>query len=494
MILRPCDWLEVVPSESFREKLSNSNNKPFKNENNYTYGHDFSDGVAWVWVFVEEDIGSYDKGLWHLIDKTGRIILELAEGENPASNFSHGVALVRRSDQTVELIDKDGNIISSPKSGEYDEIRAFILDLGMILVYKRVETFELTEDRGGIINNQGNWQIDLCNEKIFACWRMNEQILGSNDPKMRPLLHIEPQSCSQDICYKDSGIPKYTPPNSTPPHYYIGEGLFVGLKIKDQTTEVYDATYFYNIENGETMTIDLRQYIDDYSENKNTILQFEPFNNEMGFFFVNRRTIFSINKSGQINEVMKTNLYSSYVGNYNDGLFFHITREEDRSAMNYLAVDAGFYDITGNKIIDLSSYDFPSTFYVGNYYGYPVEFSNGYCLLQILNPQGSPYYTVIDKNGNMMFEPLHLDGRLSSLSNDIFMIRKEGSTSIINIYGEVVAEIAGRNIIKSSNDVDYSISDYKDDVALVRVFKKDNTTYPTAQALYYIDKTGKRLF
>ncbi|MCL1807552.1 MAG: hypothetical protein FWG31_07615 [Oscillospiraceae bacterium] len=104
---------------------------------------------------------------WHCVDKTGTIILALGEGEVPASNFSHGVALVRRVDWIVELIDKNGRVISSPKSGEYDNIVGFIPDVGMTLVDKYLDTFRLIEYQVGIIDNNGNWTVKLCNDFIL---------------------------------------------------------------------------------------------------------------------------------------------------------------------------------------------------------------------------------------------------------------------------------------------------------------------------------------
>lgn len=117
----------------------------------YIDGRDFSDGVAWART---------SEG-WNCIDKTGKILSTLKNGDSPISDFGQGVALIKRQDGTQEMIDKTGKVISTPKSGDYDIIKEFNNDLGMIIVSKRIDTFEKTEDQTGIINNKGEWQTKL---------------------------------------------------------------------------------------------------------------------------------------------------------------------------------------------------------------------------------------------------------------------------------------------------------------------------------------------
>ena len=170
-------------------------------------GKDFSDGVAWVVVTP--------RGPWSCIDKTGKVLFELGEGESPESDFSKGVALVQRSDRTrtKELIDKTGKVISSPKSGEYDKIENFIPEEGMIVVSKHIESFEVTETRLGIIDNQGKWKNNLRkNDNLWGDY-VGGGLLVRREEKNTELFYNIHTGNSFSIYYGDpgDGAPRYTP-------------------------------------------------------------------------------------------------------------------------------------------------------------------------------------------------------------------------------------------------------------------------------------------
>ena len=59
--------------------------------------------------------------------------------------------------------------------------------------------------------------------------------------------------------------------------------------------------------------------------------------------------------------------------------------------------DRGFYDLSGNMQIDLGKYHLAAS-------PYPA-FADGYALLQLENEQKAPFYTLMDKSGNFVFEP-----------------------------------------------------------------------------------------
>jgi len=124
----------------------------------FSQGYNFSDGVAWVRTGT----------VWNLIDKTGRILLVPKGVSRPASNFSHGVALVNLVGRPSELIDKTGKVISSPESGDYGVIDRFIPEIGMIVVRRQINTFERTETQVGLINNTGNWVVPLQGGRSFG--------------------------------------------------------------------------------------------------------------------------------------------------------------------------------------------------------------------------------------------------------------------------------------------------------------------------------------
>jgi hypothetical protein len=414
----------------------------------YIDGYDFSDGVTWV--KSEED-------QWHCVEKSGKILFKLEEGENPISNFSHNIALVKRLDYTIEVVDKSGKMISSPKMGEYDEIKGIFLDSGMISVYKKLVTFQITEDETGIIDNSGNWRVMLNNSSILSDYINNFRTL--------PLMHI----VEQDRDY----------------HTYIGDGLIVrNFYASDQSdwSSLYDKDYYeytllYNIKNGDTISVNLSQNtkadsvrrVENLHQLENghavyTVYYYiytkSGFGGQVGTPYYD---IYSISSSGQVAPIISniSGLYTTpfEIGNYKSGLFYCTFTIEDRTFK-------GFYDITGKMVIDLSFYDI---------YNKP-EFSNDYCLLNLLNPQGTRFFTIIDKNGNQMFEPRILYSRSNPILSCGLMVtqNEDGNNTILNISGDIVLDLG-----KSE-----SVSDYSDDVAMV---KNDGE-------IYYIDKTGKRLF
>jgi len=411
----------------------------------YIDGYDFSGGVAWVQT---------SERLWRCVDKTGNSILQLEQGEKPASNFSLGVALIVRSNKTIELVDKNGEIISSPTSGDYDEICGFIPELGMTLVYKKVITFELTEDQVGVINNKGEWQVHLTNNSALVKSRVS--IENTLDSLMNTRNHL-------------------------------GEGV-ISAVLNPYGYRPDGETSIYNIYTGDSYSIKYYSY--DFTAWSSGSLK--HIENGYGVFFTGGvyvyeaviGSVFAISSNGQETEIMvdagfKKAFNDSEVlklGKYRDGLFYYqsnntVTASQfSKGSINYRQ---GFYNINGDLVIDLSDYIIDSS------YNNPLpEFTDGYCLLSLNNPQGTRFFTIIDKNGNQMFEPIYnANSALSSLSLNcgLVVFRKEdGSYAVIDTSGNNVADLGKVR----------SVSNYSDDAALV---KGDNE-------IYYIDKAGNRLF
>ncbi|GEM_PF-1738734 len=409
----------------------------------YVDGHDFFDGVAWMRT---------RKGVWHCVDKTGKVVLRLGERETPQSSFSHGVALVERSDNTVELIDKSGKIISSPKQADYDEIRGFIRDVGMTLVYRHVETFQLSEDQAGVIDSNGNWQVRLSNNPTLVyANRIYEpdKISGRSQPGDILQGKYEIKRYTNAFTYQSSDL------------YYCGEGVLVHRSSRGDNT-------LFSVLTGNDWKLpgSLKSIGNGY------------------VIYESERTIYSIDKSGKTKAIIK-NLgpayrYNTSLGDYADGLFYFSARADGQDAIPH-----GFYDISGKRVIDLSQYNLRST---STRYTDGLVFSNGYCALNLFNPQRVGYYTVIDKSGKIMFEPRQSPQRRRAFYDTIEYIdvtmrcgmvvirENEYGTAwtVINAPGDVVAEFGDG----------YTISDYCEDVALVK----------GKGEIYYIDKTGKRLF
>lgn len=417
-------------------------------------GYDFSDGVAWVYP---------SGGPWQCVDKKGKPILTLTD-KRPFSNFSHGVASVSGSGP-VELIDKKGKIISSPKSGEYDRIVGFIRDIGMTLVYKHIDTFQLTEDQVGVIDCKGNWQVHLTNNLVLVTATRGgpgNSVVGYGFHTMSP---------DDDIV---QGEKPYLGSS-----YYCGGGVFTLGSNRDMQ--------FFNIFSGNNRTF----------SDWNDVDKLKRFEKGYGVF-MSGNTVYKIDESGNTTVIFESSLSygdSAHLGEYSDGLFYFAGTKSD----GQYAKPPAFYDISGKKIIDLSKYKIRA-----GWSQCPI-FLDGYCVLNLSNPQGVGYYTIIDKSGKEMFEPRQspsgrsgyggydrrteyfdlstkcgmvviAKNRIDSLSS----ITEYGSWTIINAAGDTIAEFGEG----------YTISDYSEDVALVKF--KGQVGHPAET--YYIDKNGKRMF
>ena len=93
-------------------------------------------------------------------------------------------------------------------------------------------------------------------------------------------------------------------------------------------------------------------------------------------------------------EISDINLARNITGYYyeypfSEGLFAVINSYNSPQAEN------GFYDITGNKVIDLSGYTFTEKII-------DAAFVNGECSFEIKNDQGTEYYITIDKTGTVI--------------------------------------------------------------------------------------------
>jgi|GEM_PF-5863974 len=118
-------------------------------------GRDFSEGAAWVYG---------DNGIWYCIDTEGKILFELPEGSEPNEDFSGGISVIDES----KVINISGGIIFDAEKEEctlvYDRDKETYLFNGFVMTTKSIDSFEVTEEQYGILNNEGNWVIELTSE------------------------------------------------------------------------------------------------------------------------------------------------------------------------------------------------------------------------------------------------------------------------------------------------------------------------------------------
>ena len=449
----------------------NINNAGYIAPVSYVEGRDFSDGVAWVRL---------DNGQWHCIDRVGNVIMKLDTGESPVSNFSHGAALIKRagSNGVVELIDKNGKVLSSPTSGDYDRIAGFIPDVGMTFVYRHLVTFELTEEQVGIIDYNGRWVTKLQYSEHLISYAKNSQ----HTPQ---IIHMDSTFEKQFVAYASAPTSMSLSTFSS----YIGNGLFVLHRYTPDASgsefisPTYSSTVLLDVRTGEEKKLDLSQGVNGEGYRCN-LLRMEneygvyssggfsiPVPSEWsmtGYSYHWNEDVYSMNSAGQTRKIMAADClpYSGggydkvYIGNYSDELFYY--RDNSKH---------GFFDISGTLVINLSRYDVPP--YTASTTSKHPEFIDGYCLLPLQNPQYTSFYTIIDKSGKLMFDPKS-GQEPSPLGLGLFLQKESSTYNIIDASGATIVELSGAT----------NVSVYSDEV--LRVMNSDE--------VYYIDKTGQRIF
>lgn len=169
----------------------------------------------------------------------------------------------------------------------------------------------------------------------------------------------------------DNPISKYFAENSTnlePEYAYLGDGVVV-------FTPSFGITEFYNVKDNYWFQLDL---------------PYKNMNFENGVTVASSlRHVYRVTNRGEKTELTGDgldNIGSSDIGKYSSGLFYY---------------NNCFYNNAGIKEIDLSKY----TLYKSDYF---PAFNGSNAIIGIINSAGSYYYTVIDKTGNFLFEPIEI--------------------------------------------------------------------------------------
>lgn len=133
----------------------------------------------------------------------------------------------------------------------------------------------------------------------------------------------------------------------------------------------------------------------------------------------------------------------------------------------------GFYDENGNRVIDMSVHN-----------GIPIgKFSGGYCTVELTNPQGNTFYTIIDKTGKQMFEPT--SQKIGEVHNGLAIISENNKTGTkyINMQGKVAIALPDG----------MQGTDFSDD-GLAEVTGGVNLSNPQQPQVYFINTKGEPAF
>ena len=150
---------------------------------------EFRDGVAWVKYKFE------DTTQWCCCDKEGNVLFVLEPQSSPTTHFANGVAIVDKS----VIVNKSGEVIwSISQNGveageelwgegsieaiellhlEYDNSLDYVYDYyGYTVVRYKVDCFEYTGEKTGVLNSDGSWWLPPVSSSVF-----NAPFLGDED-------------------------------------------------------------------------------------------------------------------------------------------------------------------------------------------------------------------------------------------------------------------------------------------------------------------------
>ena len=137
-------------SSSTDASVSEEGKKPLITKNyGIVDGTDFSDGIA----FIECKNGDI-----YAIDTKGKKLFEVEEAKDLSGlgGYQNGVMVYKNS-----LYDKSFNVIATPDESGYDRVE--YQSESNIIVSKYVESYVGDERLYGVINSNGEWEIELCN-------------------------------------------------------------------------------------------------------------------------------------------------------------------------------------------------------------------------------------------------------------------------------------------------------------------------------------------
>lgn len=322
--------------------------------------HNFSDGVAWImW-----------EGQWICIDTNGNILFAMDYIYEPVTDFINGYAVVQLSNVENDeksifskreriLVDKSG----TPIMGEW-----------------------LTDGEERLL------KIGKNKDSIDVWFLVVKDSYSTHQEYIKVLNRFKGVDESGEIeCEK---IVCYDMPKNFQKYYdilNIGDGIYT-LKYweaQSRGTRIYNTNELgvkedSNQNNTEIVNYGHYAYIDN--------CRIEEGHNQLGFY----DEVISGNgglvdaKGNLLRKVYEPGINNTvFMGSYSEGVYSSGNRK------NYRLVCEGFYDFDGNKVVDLNGYVTK----------WPPFYKNGYCVLQLKNDAGVDFYTILDKEGNLLFEP-----------------------------------------------------------------------------------------
>ena len=275
--------------------------------------------------------------------------------------------------------------VTVPNNGEWDEI--LCSGDGYHLVKKEVDAYDGYKFTLGVVDDDGEWVQELTDTGTFV-------------EEVRFRAEGSSETLRDSSCYM-----------------YLGEGVFLaspGVSVYTKDEEYRVGSWSDMITDSVTGQLDVAVWecliwnVVDNSQAKFDASKISTFQDGYSLFCESEDAfgggrLNALNTKGEITEFTCEFVPNKPGHNfpvYSEGLFYACTDK---------AASPGFYDIEGNMVIDLSSYNMGRIPYSSEMGVNAPYFENGQATILFANNAGSVFEAVIDKTGAFVGEPEKVD-------------------------------------------------------------------------------------
>lgn len=317
----------------------------------------------------------------------GALTLSLAAcgGDTTSDVSGTSGANVSGSSETPDDDANSNQEVTVPNNGEWDEI--LCSGDGYHLVKKEVDAYDGYKFTLGVVDDDGEWVQELTDTGTFV-------------EEVRFRAEGSSETLRDSSCYM-----------------YLGEGVFLaspGVSVYTKDEEYRVGPWPDMITDSVTGQLDVAVWecliwnVVDNSQAKFDASKISTFQDGYSLFCESEDAfgggrLNALNTKGEITEFTCEFVPNKPGHNfpvYSEGLFYACTDK---------AASPGFYDIEGNMVIDLSSYNMGRIPYSSEMGVNAPYFENGQATILFANNAGSVFEAVIDKTGAFVGEPEKVD-------------------------------------------------------------------------------------
>lgn len=337
----------------------------------------FSDGVAWVETSNKEN-GENELRQWACIDTNGDVLFFLDPNIYKPGNFENGVSL-------YEIYDN-----------KYD-----------------VESYNIIDKSGNIVFSSQDGLFDEVIVHDCGYFAVCRYIESFNDTGYK-LFFLNPRG---DVTLEVDQLFE-----KTPELVNCGEGVFAQRVSQNAAGEV---TYrFYDAVSGKQYEIGGIDYWDEVSN-----------------IFHNGYAVIEGPRMGDEPRLVSTDGEVKTLDCFGYGSFYNFGPVSDGGVVctsyDQKGVEAVlFYDIATETVTQLGDYGER----VNLYRAEGLYFDNGYLLLPLVGADGKNYYTILDKTGESLVEPVVCKNAYA-VKEDRIVVEYEDKTVVINGKNEIIFEL-----------------------------------------------------